>query len=140
MPDGLLDTNLFVHALAQDQHGAECATFLRSLEVGQRQAYLDPLVVHEVTYSLPRVVQGMNRTAVADYLINVVRWPGVVCDRALIEEALVRWRRTHGLGFVDAYLAARAARDGVPIYTKNVRELVAQGATVPDPLPGTTQP
>jgi predicted nucleic acid-binding protein len=140
MADGLLDTNLFVHAMAKDSHGVECARFLRSLELGHQRAYLDPMVVHEVTYALPRVVKGLSRVAIATYLEKVVRWPGIVCDRPLLEEALARWKRTHGLGFVDAYLAARASRDGVPIFSKNVRELVAQGATVPDPLSGTTSP
>ena len=139
MPDGLLDTNVFVHSLTRDPQSEECRRLLRAIQSGQERAVLDALVVHETTYALQRVVR-LSRTDAANYLLDVLGWPGIIADRALLIDALSRWRATAGLGFVDAYLAARAARDGAPVYTKNVRELVAQGATVPDPLPGTGSP
>jgi predicted nucleic acid-binding protein len=139
MPDGLLDTNILVHALTRDKQSEECRHLLRAVRTGQVPAVLDPLVVHEATYSLQRVVR-LSRTDAADYLLDILSWPGIVADRAVLIDALGRWRASTALGFVDAFLAARATRDGVPVYTKNVRELTGQGATVPDPLPGADQP
>lgn len=139
MAEGLLDTNVFVHSLARDAPSEECRRFLRAVQSGQVQAYLDPLVVHETTYALQRIVR-MSRADIADYLIDVLNWPGIVADRTILLDTLGRWRDSVGLAFVDAYLAARSVRDGSPIYTKNVRELIDQGATVPNPLPGQAQP
>ena len=139
MPDGLLDTNVFVHSLTRDPQSEEGRRFLRAIRSGQERAVLDALVVHETTYALQRVVR-LSRTDAADYLLDVLSWPGIIADRPVLVDALIRWRATAGLAFVDACLAARATRDGVPVYTKNVRELVAQGAAVPDPLPGQAQP
>jgi hypothetical protein len=78
----------------------------------------------------------MTRSDVADYLLMLISWPGVRCDKQLFGDTIRRWRDTPGLGFVDAYLSALAVRLGCPVYTKNVREFVAQGVEVPDPLPG----
>ena len=93
-------------------------------------------VLHELTYVLPRYLKQMTRSDVAEYLLMLISWPGVRCDRQLFGDALRRWRDTPGLGFVDAYLAALAVRRGVAVYTKNVREFVGQGVEVPNPLPG----
>ena len=57
-----------------------------------------------------------------------------------MDDTLRRWADTPGLGFVDAYLAALAARHGCPVYTKNVRDFSGQGVSVPDPLPGGSGP
>jgi predicted nucleic acid-binding protein len=139
MAEGILDTNILVHALMRDSVSEECRDLLRAIGIGQERAILDPLVVHEATYALQRVVR-LSRSAAADYLLDVLAWPGIIADRPVLVDALGRWKATQGLGFVDAYLVARASIEGVPIYSKNIRELVAQGATVPDPLPGASTP
>jgi predicted nucleic acid-binding protein len=82
----------------------------------------------------------MTRRDIADYLLSVLSWPGVKCDTELLAQSVVRWEKTPGLGFVDAYLAAIARRDGCPVYTKNVRELASQGVMVPNPLPSESEP
>jgi hypothetical protein len=65
----------------------------------------------------------------------MLSWSGVVGPVDTLVDAVRRWGAAPGLGFVDAYLAVRAASERAPVYTKNVRELRAQGAAVPDPLP-----
>ena len=135
MSDGLLDTNIVVHARTTDEHSVECRTFLRMLADDRIQAHLDPLVVHELTYVLPRYVKQAGRAETAAYLISILGWPGVIADKPILVEALSRWGATPGLGFVDAYLAARSLAESRPIYTKNVRELTNCGASVPNPLP-----
>lgn len=96
---------------------------------------LDPTVLHELSYALPRYLKGLTREHVAQILLSLVALPGIVGDTQLLANAVERWRSTPGLAFVDAYLAAVAFRDGCVVYTKNVRELTSQGVPVPDPLP-----
>ncbi|HEY7034908.1 MAG TPA: type II toxin-antitoxin system VapC family toxin [Thermomicrobiales bacterium] len=134
MSSGYLDANLFIHAIANDDHTAECKRFLEELEKGTIAARIEPIVLHEITFALPRFAKQLGRRDVAAYLLSVLDWPGVISDKPILAEALDRWRRTPGLGFTDAYLASVAVRDGVPVYTKNVREPRGQGAEVPDPL------
>lgn len=135
MADGLLDTNPFIHAHTLDRWSEECRLFLSALERGDVRAFLEPLILHELSYALPRYVQQMTRTQVAEYLLMVLSWPGVQGDKDVMVDAVERWRDTPGLSFADGYLAARAAQRQCPVYTKNVRELEGQGATVPQPLP-----
>jgi predicted nucleic acid-binding protein len=135
MSNGYLDTNVFMHALTHDEHAQECIAFLDALERGAIVARLDPLVMHELTYTLSRFAKQLSRLDVGTYLVSILEWPGVQSDKALLIDTVRRWSQTPGLSFVDAYLAAAAGRDAVPIYSKNVKELRAQGADVPNPLP-----
>lgn len=89
------------------------------MERGEIRARLEPLVLHELTYVLPRLVKQMGRQDVATYLIVVITWPGVDADKEML---------------VDAYLASLANRDRCPVYTKNIQAFSAQGVEVPDPL------
>jgi hypothetical protein len=77
----------------------------------------------------------MARGEVAEYVLAILAWEGVVGEKGLLISAVQRWRDSPGLAFVDAYLAAVAAEDDSPIHTKNVKELQGQGADVPNPLP-----
>lgn len=133
--EGLLDTNVFVHAQTRDAHSAECRKFLGAIEAGTVHATLEPMVLHELSYALPHYVKQMSRKDVAVYLISVLSWKGVVAERDLLVDVVQRWSRTPRLAFVDAYLAALAMRRNLPIYSKNVRELRTQAVAVPNPLP-----
>jgi predicted nucleic acid-binding protein len=130
----LLDTNVFIHAASTDEHSEECRTLLAELQYGRRFARLEILVVHELTYTLPRYLKQASKFQIVNLILAIVEWPGIVIDKPMIRGALIRWRDTQGLSFTDAYLAQRAESDGCAIYSKNVRELRAQGAVVPDPL------
>jgi predicted nucleic acid-binding protein len=134
-PDGLLDTNVFIHAQSNDNVSEECRRFLAALEQGRMHAHLEPMILHELSYALPRYVQQMTRQDVADYLLMVLSWDGVRGQKDVMAAAVDRWRSTAGLSFADAYLAARAAERNCPIYSKNVRELSRQGVSVPSSLP-----
>ena len=135
MPPGLIDTNVFIHALTHDVHAEECLGFLEALETGHAQARLEPIVLHELSYALPHYRKGMPRAQVAEYLLAVLAWSGIIGEKGVLVDAIERWRDGPRLAFVDAYLSALAIRDGCPVYTKNVTELAAQGATTPNPLP-----
>jgi hypothetical protein len=93
------------------------------------------MILHELSYALPRYVKQMQRRDVAAYLLMILTWIGVLGEKDTMAEAIERWSQTPGLAFVDAYLAALAIRRGCPVYTKNVRDLQGQGVDVPQPLP-----
>jgi predicted nucleic acid-binding protein len=133
---GLLDTNILIHSITRDEHSTECSRFLDLVSSGEVRARLEPVVVHELTYALPRYTKQLTRQDVATMVVNLIELPGIEADTELLKESVLRWAATPGLGFVDAYLAAIANREDRIIYTKNVRELVVQGAVVPNPLPG----
>lgn len=133
--DGLLDTNVFIHAHTTDELSVECQRFLAAIERGDIEAYLEPLVLHELSYALPRYMRQMTRAQVAQYLGMVLSWPGVRGDKDVMLDAVERYDDTPRLAFVDAYLAALATRRQCPVYSKNVQELTSQGVNVPDPLP-----
>jgi predicted nucleic acid-binding protein len=135
MEDGLLDTNVFIHAYANDRHTAECRRFLLALERGDVKAYMDPLVLHELSYALPRFVKQMTRAQVGEYLLMVLGWDSVGGEKEIMVDAVHRWQQSPSLAFVDAYLAAIAARRKCAVYTKNLAELRGQGVHVPEPLP-----
>jgi predicted nucleic acid-binding protein len=132
--DPLLDTNIFLHALTHDAHSAACQGLLRALSRGTARAVLEPVVVHELTYVLPRYVKQMTRRDVAQYLLSVISWEGVVCDKGTLTEALRLWS-SHPVGFIDAYLGARAAADDRPVYSRNADDLQSCGAAIPEDWP-----
>src|SRR5205807_5835740 len=100
------------------------------------KARLEPMNVHELPYALRHYLRQMTRDDLAAYLLTVLSWPGVVGDKDLLVGTVQRWQQTSGLAFADAYLVESALGRGVPVYSKNVRELAGQGVDVPDPLPG----
>lgn len=136
VPPGLIDTNVFIHAQTRDAHSEECLQFLEAVKDGRIEVRLEPIVLHELSYALPHYRKGMTRAEVADYLLAILAWEGIGGSKDVLVAAVQRWRDTARLAFVDAYLAALAALDGCPVYTKNVAELERQGVAVPDPLPG----
>ncbi|MFN0070697.1 MAG: PIN domain-containing protein [Chloroflexota bacterium] len=131
---GLLDTNVFIHAHTRDSLSEECRQFLLALEAGRVSAVIEPLILHELSYALPRYVKQMSHQDVAGYLLMVLSWDGILGDRAVLTDAVERWRDTPGLSFADAYLAALALMRRCPVYSKNVHELRGQGVQVPTPL------
>lgn len=80
MPEGYVDTNVFLHAQAHDEHTAACRALLRAVGSGQVTAWVEPLVLHELAYVLPRYVRGMTRSDVVLYLRTVLSCPGVVLN------------------------------------------------------------
>src|SRR5579864_1987893 len=117
MADGLLDTNVFIHAHTTDAHSQECRAFLRGLEQGSLSARLEAVVVHELSYALPHYMKQMKRSDVGQYLLTVLSWPGIHADKDLLIGATGRWQQTPGLSFVDAYLAESAAVQNVAVLT-----------------------
>lgn len=78
---GLVDTNIFLHAHTSDAHAEECRQFLSMIESGHLRARLEPIVLHELSYVLPRSIKQMTKRDVAEYLITVLSWAGIVATR-----------------------------------------------------------
>lgn len=135
MPVGLIDTNIFLHAQSRDALAGECLAFLASIERGDIKVRLEVVVLHELSYALPRLRRDLNRPEVAEYLLAVLAWPGVTGDTAAMIHAVRRWRDQEGISFVDAYLASLARRDGCAVYTKNLSDFRSTGVELPSPLP-----
>jgi predicted nucleic acid-binding protein len=129
---GLLDTNIFIHAHSTDSAAAECQLFLSALESGRIRARLEPLILHELSYALPRYVKQMTRQDVAAYMLMVLNWDGVEGEKEVMVASVQRWASTPGLSFADAYLAAQRQ---CAVFTKNLRELRGQGVDAPMLLP-----
>jgi predicted nucleic acid-binding protein len=133
---GFVDTNVFIHALSRDSHSEECKSFLRALAEGRTTAILDVTVVHELSWSIPKLLHDLQKADVAELLMTFVSWPGVECDRAFLAGTVRAWGSTPGLGFVDAYLAEKARASGLTVFTKNRRDFAKADLDIPDRLPG----
>jgi predicted nucleic acid-binding protein len=53
MTDGIIDTNIFIHAHAKDRFPEECRRFLLAVEQGRVRVHLEPLILQELSYALP---------------------------------------------------------------------------------------
>jgi predicted nucleic acid-binding protein len=135
MNEGLVDTNVFVHALLVDERSAECRAFLDGVRDGSISVEVHPLVVHELTYIFMRFRVFADRRAIAEYIRSVLQWPGIVSDVTTLDRALDRWGGEQRVAFVDAFLVELALRDNLPVYTMNRRDFEPFGVQTPSPLP-----
>lgn len=131
---GLIDTNILIHALANDGQGADCRVFLEQVQDGGREVLLTTVVVHEFTYAVSRYAKRMTRVDIGGYLISLMSLPNVRVDDGFLFETVRRWAGATDLGFVDAYLSIRAEQDRIPVYTKNLRHFQRFAIETPDPL------
>ena len=44
--DGVVDTNVFIHARSTDRFAEECRGFLAAVERGDVRAHLDPIILY----------------------------------------------------------------------------------------------
>ena len=129
---GLLDTTILIHSLTNDEWSEPATRLLEEIETGRRRVYVDALVVHEFTFVYRRYRKQADREEIATAILALLGWSGVIGSTVQLREAVARWQADPGLGFVDAYLAVRAATEGMPVYTVNVRDFHRQGVEVPD--------
>ena len=117
---GWLDTNLFVHILfAGDPHRERCQALLYALREGRAEGWIDPVVVHELTYVLSRQRQFANRGSISRYVLGILRVDHIHADdKAGLVEAVELWAQGR-IGFADAWLTMRARRRRMPICTVN---------------------
>lgn len=131
---GILDTNILIHALSTDAHGADCRRFLQRVRDGEVAVLLTSVVALEFTYAVGRYAKQMTREDIADYLVSVMSLPSVELEDEILVDTVRLWAKTPDLSFVDAYLGLRAQREDLPVFTKNIRHFERFGIRVPNPL------
>lgn len=135
MLEGYVDTNVFLHAQANDAHTSGCRALLRAAADGQITLRVDPLVLHELTYVLPRYVKTMTRSDVVLYCRSVLQWPGIHLDEAPFWlMVLETWEADERLSWTDAVLIRRAQDTALPLWSRNHRDFTRY------PLPASAWP
>lgn len=130
---GWLDTNIFVHSRTHDKHSAACQRAMDGLAAGETKGRIDPVVVHELTYTLVGKF-GFSKQMAADYINMILGWDSVeVIGGKEPIYAICIWQE-HDIGFADALLAARAMLDGSQVLTINARHIERTGATAATPV------
>lgn len=121
---GWLDANIFVHVLfRQDSQRARCRDIVAALRDGRGTGWLDPVVLHELTYVVGRLRQFPDRAAVFEYLNSILALDAVKADdKDALCETLSVWPATDGLGFADARLTVLARRRGMSVCSANGRD------------------
>jgi len=123
MTEGYVDTNVFLHAQAHDAHTAPCRALLRAAATGELVLRLDPLVLHELTYVLPRYVKTMTRADVALYCRSILQWPGMRLEEVPFWLAVLEtWEADVRLSWTDAVLIRRAQDTALALWSRNHRD------------------
>lgn len=139
---GWLDANVLIHPLFEnDPESPACRQILQDLEEGRAEAWIDVLTVHEVSYTLLRVLATRfpSPREVVEYLASILLLDAVRCpDKEVLLAALQRWaeRGPKFGGFADAWLAVRAQRSGLPVCSVNGRDFPDVVNTYPLAEPG----
>jgi len=117
---GWLDTNIFIHLLfPRDREYPRCRAISDALERGEAEGWLDITVIHELTYFLGRHRNFPDRAAVCDYIRTFLEMDAIRADdKAALRDTLLRWE-TQRVGFIDAWIAVRTVRQGLPICSAN---------------------
>ena len=131
--DGLLDTNVVIHSLMNDSNSEECRAFLDLVQKGERTVRLEPYIVHEITYVLARRIK-LSKPESVSILLRINQWPGVQCDKNLLNGAILKWRDRPGMSFIDALLASDALLNETRIFTINVDDFADDEIEIPNPL------
>jgi len=129
---GLLDSNVVMEALKHGESSETCRQFLLAVADGRISVVLDPIVVHELTYTIPRYLKGADRERIVDTLLVILGSRGALDPSSLLGSALVAWRDDPALSFADAYLGTIALSQDRPVYTLNRKDFERQGIDVPN--------
>ena len=131
-----MDTNVLIHALTNDNQGAECrrvSEVWSELVIDRASDRSGHPRIHLRGHPLSQA--NDDRQDVADYLIAIDDATGRATRLTTLRSNPCELGRAHrGVGFVDAYLAVRARRDRMPVYTKTLRHFTSFDVDVPTPL------
>lgn len=111
----LLDTNTLIYFLTGRpvELARQASLFFASAARGELKLVLTILTIAEAVWVLSS--KSLPRAAVSRSLLEIVQADGVSCeDEAIALEALHCFGATK-IDLEDAYLAARAKRDGLPV-------------------------
>lgn len=124
-----VDANVSLRVLAGDPPEMLPAVqaLMAQVETGEAELVLQPLVVAEMAWVL-RSFYRRTPGEIAEALLTLCLADGIeVRERDTVEHALRLYAPT-GVDFIDAYLAACAARDGLPVCTPDADPFRRTGA------------
>ena len=119
---GWLDTPVFVHPLfPNDPLASRCRDLLRRLQANEVTGWLDVIVIHELTYVLPRtkLPAFSNRQGVAEYIRRILALDSIRTDsKDELLEGLAVWSRGR-VAFADARISVLARQRGMNVCSPN---------------------
>ncbi len=129
----LFDTSVFICHL-RDENG-RCTDYLQQVTSGTLAGIISVLTLTEL-YAGEKLSADGER--IVDSLIQPFQMIDVGSDISVEAGRLVRqWRRSHGIGVIDALIAATALAEEVPVLTLNARHFdFIPGLVVLNPVAG----
>lgn len=115
----LLDTNVVLRFVLRDHESMSAAAYRLFAQAasGEVQLVLDPVIVAECCFVLSGKVYAYAKRDIAMVMGKLVLLDGVVVDDAArVSDALELFARQH-IDFADAYLAATARANEIPVAT-----------------------
>jgi predicted nucleic acid-binding protein len=111
-----VDTNVLVRFFTQDppEMAAKAKALVGRADAGEIALLVPPLVLAETFFTLESFYK-FKRRDIASNLLGFLGSKGIVTSEAEIVVAALHLVTTHNAHFVDAYLAASAAAQGIPI-------------------------
>ena len=129
----LFDTSVFIcHLRGEDDR---CTDYLQQVASGELTGIVSVLTLTEL-YAGEILSQDGER--IVDSLVQPFQTVDVGSDIAVQAGRLVRrWRRSHGIGAIDALIAATALVEEIPVITLNAKHFsFIPGLVVLNPLAG----
>ena len=129
----LFDTSVFIcHLRGEDDR---CTDYLQQVASGELTGIVSVLTLTEL-YAGEKLSQDGER--IVDSLVQPFQTVDVGSDIAVQAGRLVRrWRRSHGIGAIDALIAATALVEEIPVITLNAKHFsFIPGLVVLNPLAG----
>lgn len=113
----LFDTSVLIsHLRGEDEH---CTKYVQQVAQGTLTGIISVLTITEL-YAAERLSEDGEH--IVDSLILPFLAIDVESDISMQAGRLVRrWRRSHGIGVIDALIAATALTEEVPIVTLNTK-------------------
>jgi predicted nucleic acid-binding protein len=113
----LFDTSVFIcHLRGEDNH---CTDYVQQVASRTLRGMISVVTVAEL-YAGEKITE--DEEAVLDSLMKPFQVTDVDSEISMQAGRLVRqWRRSHGMGLLDAVIAATALTEGVPVLTLNAK-------------------
>lgn len=116
MSHPVLDTNILVRLLTGEPENQAKAVvaFFQQIENENRAVELPPLIVAETIYVLQSFYK-VPKAEIAPKLAYLIESPHIICtEKETVHTALSLYEKG-SMGFQDAYVAARAMANNVPV-------------------------
>lgn len=105
----------------QDRNFPRCQALATALRRGEAEGWIEPLVIHELTYVLQRTGRFPTRDASHEYIRGILLIDSIHADdKDALLDATARWA-IDGVRFTDAWIGVLAGRRKLPVCSVNIR-------------------